>query len=365
MPIKLSDMTSQTGSTYKGNLDTNSAAYAGIAGKRRNINGDGRVQQRGTASVNNVWQYCQDMWEVWESVAANGSGTFGQQSNTNFPAGVSIGTANLSTTGVVTVALRTKMVSKNVADLLSAPFIYPVSAPAHPFASLGLLAFQDSGVSVNVTPVLRSADAVDNFSAMTNSLTGAAQSLPSGAVTQLWWDTAANAFQLDSLTNARNGLCLELQFAMPTGLSNKNLQLGDVQFEGGQVASYYGRNPFGDELALCEGFFAKTFPLATPPGQNAGTTGALIAPQVVAAATAQKGLRWQFPRRMYKTPAAVTLFNPSAANAQARNLDSASDCSATATDITGDTAVDVNLTTPAATSAGQRLAVHLTADIQL
>lgn len=365
MPVKIADSTSTTGSILKGAYDSNAAAYAGIFGKRRNINGDGRVQQRATASVNNAWQYCQDMWEVWESVAANGSGTFGQQTNTNFPAGLAIGTANLSTTGAVTVALRTKMVSKNVADLLSAPFIYPVSSPAHPFASLGIIAFQDSGVSVNVTPVLRSADAVDNFTTMTNSLTGATQALGSAAVTQLWWDSAASAFQLDSLTNARNGLCLELQFAMPTGLTTKNLQLGDVQFEGGQVASYYGRNSFGDEVALCEAFFAKTFPLATAPAQNAGTTGALIAPQVVAAATAQKGLRWQFPRRMYKTPATITLFNPSAANAQARNLDSASDCSATATDITSDTNVDVNLTTPATTSAGQRLALHLTADVGL
>jgi hypothetical protein len=365
LPVKLTDSTSTTGTVLKANIDTNSAAYAGVFGKRRNINGDGRVQQRATASLNGSWQYCQDMWEVWESVAANGSGTFGQQTNANFPAGVSIGTANLGTTGAVTVALRTKMVSKNVADLLSAPFIYPVSAPAHPFGSLGLLAFQDSGVSVNVTPVLRSADAVDNFTTMTNSLTGAAQALGSGAVTQLWWDTAANAFQLDSLTNARNGLCLELQFAMPTGLTTKNLQIGDVQFEGGQVASYFGRRGFNDEEEACQEFFCKTFPRATAPAQNAGTGSALVFTQGVAAATAQKGNFWAFPVRMYKAPAAVTLFNPSAANAQVRNLDTATDCSASATDIIGEWGVSFNTTSPTGSAAGQRLAVHLTADVQL
>jgi hypothetical protein len=59
------------------------------------------------------------------------------------------------------------------------------------------------------------------------------------------------------------------------------------------------------------------------------------------------------------------LFNPSAANAQARNLDTATDCSATAADITHEWGTSFNVTTPAGSVAGQRLAVHLVADARL
>ena len=189
-------------------------------------------------------------------------------------------------------------------------------------------------------------------------------SLPSGALTQLWWDTAANALQVDSLTNARNGLCLELQFAMPTGLTTKNLRIGDVQFEGGQVATYFGRSLFQDELERCQRYYAKSFPLATAPAQNAGTGGAVVFSQGVGASTAQKGNFWAFPARMIKAPA-ITLFNPAAANAQARNLDTATDCTASAADITHEWGTSFNATTPAGSAAGQRLAVHLVADARL
>jgi hypothetical protein len=365
MPYQIPDSTSQTGTAYKARIDGAAAALAGVAGKRRNINGDGRIDQLVAAvAISASWQYLLDMWEVETADAVHSSGNFGQIVNANFPAGLAIGSSGLTTTGAAAIKFRTKLESLNVADMLSAPFTYPVASPLHPYASLGILAFQDSGVAVNVTPVLRSADVVNNFATMTNSLTGAVQSLPSGAVTQLWWDGAANAFQLDSLTNARNGLCLELDFAMPTGVSAKNLQLGDVQLEPGQVASYYGRNRFDDELRACQRFYAKTFPLATAPAQNGGTAGVLAFHQVVGAAAAQKGNFWPYPQRMIAPPS-ITSFNPSAANAQPRNPDAAADCSAFATDIIGEWGASFNLTTAAGSASGQRNYVHLIADSRL
>ena len=363
MPFQPTNMTVQTGSAYKAAIDADTGALQGAWGKRRNVNGDGQVNQLVTSvALSGSWQYILDLWEAQSYTAANSSGSFGQIADSNFPAQVAIGTANLGTTGAVTIAFRTKMESRHVRDLLSATFQY--GSPAHPFAAVGLLAFQDSGAAVNVTPILRSADAADNFATMSNSLTASALILPSGTVTQLWWDGAGNAFQLDTLTNARNGLCLELQFAMPTGLSTKNLRIGDVQFEGGQVASFYGRSAFGDELERAQRYYAKTFPLATAPAQNAGTAGALVASQGVGASTAQKGAFWSFPTRMIKAPS-LTLFNPSAANAQVRNLDTNSDCSASAADILSEWGASLNMTTPTGSAAGQRLAVQLVADARL
>lgn len=363
MPYLRSDMTSQTGSAYKSALDAATAALAGAAGKRRNVNGDGRVNQLvAPVAISTSWQYILDMWEA--EAGAGVSGNFGQVADGAFPAQLGIGTANLSTSGAATVAFRTKLESRSSADLLAPAFQYPVVAPLHPFAALGFLAYHDCGQPVSVTPVLRSADAADNFATLSHALTGAAQSLPSGVLTQLWWDGAAGAFPLDSLANAANGLCLELDFAVPAGMSARNLRIGDVQLEGGQVATYFGRANFADELLRCQRFYAKTFPLAVAPAQNAGTASVWTATQAVGAAAAQKGNLWNFPTPMIRAPA-VTFFNPAAANAQARNLDTASDCSATGTDIVGEWSVSFGTTTPAGSAAGQRLAVHLAADARL
>jgi hypothetical protein len=201
---------------------------------------------------------------------------------------------------------------------------------------------------------------------MSNSVAGNAISLPSGAVTRLVWEGAANAIRVDNLTNGTNGLCVELDFAMPTGLASKSLRIADVQIEGGQVASDFAPPLIADELERCQRYYAKTFPLATAPAQSAGTAGALLFAQGVAASTAQKGNFWNFPVRMIKAPA-VTPFNPAAANAQARNLDTGTDCSGSAVDAVGasEWGVPFNVTSPAGSAAGQRLAIHLVADARL
>jgi len=121
-----------------------------------------------------------------------------------------------------------------------------------------------------------------------------------------------------------------------------------------------GTFPSGSPRTICT---AET-PSATAPAQNAGTAGALVATQGVGASTAQKGAFWSFPTRMIRAPS-LTLFNPSAANAQVRNLDTNSDCSASAADIVSEWGASFNMTTPAGSAAGQRLAVQLVADARL
>ncbi|HVM79098.1 MAG TPA: hypothetical protein VMU06_08760 [Stellaceae bacterium] len=368
MPQQRTDATSQTGPAYKAALDASTAALAGIWGKRRNVNGSCRMNQLVAAvAISTSWQYALDMWEFRMATSA-ASGSFGQIADANFPGGTALGTSGLGTSGAVQIGFRTKIESANVRDIVNgaAPFKYPVSAPANSYVAISCLTYQDSGAAVQVTPKVLAADAQDNFSAMTNSVAGNAIALPSGAVTRLVWDGAANAIRVDNLANGTNGLCIELDFAMPTGLSAKNLRIADVQIEGGQVASDFAPPHIGDELERCQRYYAKTFPLATSPAQNAGTAGALIFTQGVGAATAQKGNLWALPVRMLKAPT-ITLFNPGAANAQARNLDTSTDCSASAIDAVGSSewSVPFNVTSPSGSAAGQRLALHLTADARL
>jgi hypothetical protein len=304
------------------------------------------------------------MWEVQMS-ANNATGNFGQIADANFPSGFAVGTSSFNTTAAINISFRTKMESKNVKDIVKqTAFQYPVSLPVHYYISLSCLAYQDTGAAINVTPTLRSADTADTFSSMTNSLAGNALSLPSGVVTLLTWDTAANAFALDSLTNAINGICWQLDFAVPTGVSTKNLRFSDAQFEGGQVATAYNRALWGDERTRCERFYAKTFGLGTAPAQNAGLPGAIFA-EAYGATAGMLYAQWYLPVQMI-APAAITTFNPSASNANWRDVTGASDVVVL---VDPDTAkhgrsIPIGSQTTALT-AGHRCYIHAVADARL
>ncbi len=364
------NMTTETGTAYKSAIDAALASLTGIWGKRRNINGDGLVNQLVSATaLSTSFAYTIDMWEAKASVGTV-TGNVGQVAATSFPADVAIGSSAISSSTTGTLSFRTKIESRNCADLLAAPFIYGSTGWAsgssqHPYVSLSMLVLHQFGATITVTPVLRSADAQDNFSTMTNSISFAAQNVATGTLTQLVWDTAALAQALDSLTNAANGLCLELQFSVPTGLSAKSLLFGDVQLEGGQVATFYGRSLFVDELVRCQRYFAKTFPYAVAPAQNAAhPLNAMGAPQIVAATTSQVGNpTWKFPVEMIAAPA-VTGFNPNAANANPRNVTRANDASSPV--LSSDTqAARLTFTTSSGSSVGDQNFIHLTADARL
>lgn len=144
---------------------------------------------------------------------------------------------------------------------------------------------------------------------------------------------------------------------------NAQLDLGLMQVEGGDARTDFERVPFAATLARAQRYFCKSFPLAMAPAQNAGSAGAVVWPQVVGAAAAQRCGSIQFPARMRAAPA-VTLYNPGAANAQVRNLDVPVDCAAAAV-TASEHGFNLALTTGAGSAAGQTLAVHYTADARL
>lgn len=366
MPYTRTDVTgSQTSTAYKAAIDASTAAIAGIAGKRRNVNGDGSVNQLVSAvAISTSWAYCLDCWEFQMS-ANNATGNFGQITDANFPAGVAIGTSSFNTTAAINISFRTKIESRNIRDIVKSPgFQYPLSGPVHYYVSISCLAYQDTGASITVTPTLKSADAADNFSTMTNSLAGNAQSLPSGAVTLLTWDGAANALALDNLTNAINGVCVQFDFAVPNSVSTKNLRLGDVQIEGGQVASLYGRSLYSDELQFCQRYYAKTFPVGTAPAQSGGLPGALHA-QAYGATAGELYAQWRFPVKMISSPG-ITTFNPSASNANWRDVSGTSDVLVSVDPDTAKSSDSVPIcSVTTALTAGHRCYIHAVADARL
>lgn len=135
--------------------------------------------------------------------------------------------------------------------------------------------------------------------------------------------------------------------------------LGKVQLESGSVASNFERRPYSVELSMCQRYFHKTFPMTVVPAQNAGVTGAMQGTMFFSGSAFC--FHDNFPVRMRVAPTIVT-FNPSAANAQIRNITANADYSATAGTGT-ETFVDIAANTNG--SLGSAAAVHYTASAEL
>lgn len=134
-----------------------------------------------------------------------------------------------------------------------------------------------------------------------------------------------------------------------------------VQLEAGSVATPFERRPYGTELALCQRYFAKTFPQTTAVAQNANESGALDCPINPTAGTA--GLlwtQWVYPVIMRASPT-ITTFNPGAANSNWRNSAGSGDLTAS-TGQQSDRAVQVRA---ANVLSGQGAYIHLTASAEL
>lgn len=141
------------------------------------------------------------------------------------------------------------------------------------------------------------------------------------------------------------------------GTNGATFYITGVQLERGSAASPFDWRPYGTELALCQRYYAKTFPQATAPAQNVTFNGAVgaVAPATGAAVVAV----WVLPVVMRASPT-MTTFSPSAASANW----SANPAAPTASFLnTGDQNVSIlGLTN---TAAGNGYSIHMTASAEL
>lgn len=91
-------------------------------------------------------------------------------------------------------------------------------------------------------------------------------------------------------------------------LSAQTLQIGDMQLEVGSVASAVEPRQIGNELTLCQRFFAKTFLQSVAPANNAGVAGALFA-SAVNGVSGYYGAEWKYPTTMRTAPSLAS-YNP-------------------------------------------------------
>jgi hypothetical protein len=97
--------------------------------------------------------------------------------------------------------------------------------------------------------------------------------------------------------------------------TNTSLDYWGLQLEAGRTANVFRRNAnsLQGELAACQRYYCKTFPLTVAPASNAGQAGSILCPRASNTGVTAYAAWWQFPVPMRVTPTSITTFNPQAA----------------------------------------------------
>jgi hypothetical protein len=153
-------------------------------------------------------------------------------------------------------------------------------------------------------------------------------------------------------------------FSDTTFAANDDLCITECSLTDGADQQDWIPLPTSTELVRCQMFYCKTFALGTVPAAST-LPGAILWGVGVAGAVAAAWGQWKFPVRMNKAPT-ITLWNPSAAGAQVRQLSAtAGDCtSSSATSIT-DSGCQFTATPGATAVIGSVLGVNASCEAEL
>ncbi|MCK1493473.1 hypothetical protein IVB14_24370 [Bradyrhizobium sp. 180] len=173
----------------------------------------------------------------------------------------------------------------------------------------------NTGGAFTPTLLLGTPAAVDDFTTVANRLTQALQSCANGA-----WTQVSYTVDISGYTNLANGLEVVLQ--IPSGSMNSGAK--SVQIAEAQLAPRSGVTNFMAEkrehtLLNCFRHYQKTFPESVTPAQNASFLSSGITLGSTGTAAGCASTTWIFPVEMAGNPVATT-YNPSAANANWRDL---------------------------------------------
>ena len=200
---------------------------------------------------------------------------------------------------------------------------------------------------------------VDNVTTLTISAGSLIQvieglNLQSGTYTLSWTGTAQGKIGAGSY--AASGVT-----GTAVGGTNLNIEYGTgtvslVQLEKGSVATPFEFRSIGQELALCQRYYCKTFNQGTAPVQNAGTPGSIA---FIAQAVQPWDAMWRFPVQMRAAPTAVSY----STNAASSNWSANTDTPTASLILIGEAGMVIRASTPGA--AGRGYSIHVAATAEL
>lgn len=213
----------------------------------------------------------------------------------------------------------------------------------------------DPTLGTNLAYIVPNSTGLDNTAVLTNGL--------SCAVTSSWQRFSGTFLVPTTCVNLTVAVWSDSQMA----INDDNLITEAGLYLGSEIMDFA---PIPQELDVraCQRYFAKSFPAATVPAQNAGTTGCCVGVVAKAGAVALASKMFiRFPVTMYKTPATPVLYSPSSAAAQPWRIDGAAPAvqSAAAISQTGDQGFVVTATGDAAGVVGDMVGVHYSADAEI
>lgn len=146
-------------------------------------------------------------------------------------------------------------------------------------------------------------------------------------------------------------------------VTGATFQITGLQFEPGVKCTPYSMLKRQDEEAVCCRLYRKTFPRGTAPAQNAGVAGAVTVRNPIAVGDPSVYIPFEPPMAASPT---ITTYNPSAANANWRNITAAADVAVSVDAPATKSANGVIIGTGATVATlGDYLGIHYTADARL
>jgi len=155
---------------------------------------------------------------------------------------------------------------------------------------------------------------------------------------------------------------IEIVFTVGAQISG-TWTIDNVQLEAGSTATDFERRPIGTELALCQRYFAKTFPQGVAVAQNAGFQNS-VSSDYAYTNGAGAVANWFFPVVMRASPT-VTSYNPRQANSNWRNQTDTADANRNFNSAGGNGDSNISVRGDTNTVAGAVYYIHLTAEIEL
>jgi hypothetical protein len=147
--------------------------------------------------------------------------------------------------------------------------------------------------------------------------------------------------------------------------ANDTLSLAEAMLTFGKTTVNWTPRPVGQELALAQRYYWKTFALDTAPAQNIGTnTGEFHAPAPVAGANAERMAKLIYPVMMFASPT-VTTYSPAAATVEFYDATASAACTSTSQINPSPMGVQLQCVGAAGTVVGNSLRAHVTAEAEL